>query len=92
MSLALDRCAIREGAEHKIWQRLRQIRSSRLGSTAARHQGRRGHSLADKAMKTKQAKAARQGLEDARGVQVVGLLGCMAERLKGKLLEEDRLL
>ena len=86
----MDRCAIREGAEHKIWQRLRQIRSSRLGSTAARHQGRRGHSLADKA--AKQAKAARQGLEDARSVQVVGLLGCMAERLKGKLLEEDLLL
>lgn len=86
----LNTCAIREGAEHKIWQRLRQIRSSRVGSTAARHDGRRGHWPSDKA--AKQAKAKRQGLEDARSVQVVGLLGCMAERLKGKLLEEDRLL
>jgi hypothetical protein len=38
----LNTCAIREGAEQKIWQRLRQIRSSRLGSTAARHQSARG--------------------------------------------------
>ena len=81
----LNTCAIREGAEHKIWQRLRQIRSSRLGATAARHNGRRGHGRPDKATR-------QRGLEDARGVQVVGLLGCMAERLKGKLLEEDRLL
>ena len=43
----LNTCAIREGAEQKIWQRLRQIRSSRLGSTAARHQGTRGHPTAN---------------------------------------------
>ena len=61
----LNTCAIREGAEQKIWQRLRQIRSSRLGSTAARHSGTRGHALVAQA-----AKPARKGLEDARGVQV----------------------
>ena len=59
----LNTCAIREGAEHKIWQRLRQIRSSRLGATAARHNGRRGTTV-------RPDNAARRGLEDARGVQV----------------------
>ena len=83
----LNTCAIREGAEGKIWSRLRQIRSARHGSVASEHA---------RGMSPGRAAAARErnqrGLADARGVQVVGLLGCMAERLKGKLLEEDRLL
>jgi tRNA-2-methylthio-N6-dimethylallyladenosine synthase len=53
----LNTCAIRDNAEQKIWQRLRQFK------------------------KNKQQKP---GL-------IVGLLGCMAERLKSKLLEEEKL-
>ena len=83
----LNTCAIREGAEGKIWSRLRQIRSARHGSVANEHA--RGMSAGRAAAARK---GNRRGLADARGVQVVGLLGCMAERLKGKLLEEDRLL
>ncbi|KAJ1514623.1 CDK5 regulatory subunit associated protein 1 [Coelomomyces lativittatus] len=51
-------CAIREGAENKIWTRLRQLKSQRTH----------------------------------RGVSpIVGVLGCMAERLKSKLLETENL-
>lgn len=52
-------CAIREGAESKVWQRLEMIRSLK--------RQRQGASLK------------------------VGVLGCMAERLKGRLLESEKL-
>ena len=55
----LNTCAIREGAESKIWQRLRDLRA-------------RG----------RERRAARSGRPP-----LVGVLGCMGERLKGKLLE-----
>lgn len=52
-------CAIREGAETKIWNRLNHL----------------------VAMKTKRMKKA---------PMQIGILGCMAERLKTKVLEEER--
>ena len=51
----LNMCAIREGAEAKIWSRLRALRRELAPATR------------------------------------VGVLGCMAERLKARLLEEERL-
>ena len=53
----LNTCAIREGAEARIWDRLKSFR---------------------------QAKRKNPDL-------VVGVLGCMAERLKSKLLEQEKL-
>lgn len=53
----LNTCAIRDKAEVRIWNRLRELRAGGAG------QSRR----------------------------VIGLLGCMAERLKDQLLERDRL-
>ena len=51
-------CAIREGAEMKIWARLQQLR----------HQ------------------------KEKKKIDQIGLLGCMAERLKTRALEKERLL
>lgn len=51
-------CAIREGAEDKIWHRLKSLR----------HEKRKGK------------------------IQQIGLLGCMAERLKTRALEKEHLL
>lgn len=53
-------CAVREGAETKIWNRLQHLT----------------------AMKAKRPKK--------KGPLQIGLLGCMAERLKTKVLEEER--
>ncbi|MCX6274307.1 MAG: tRNA (N6-isopentenyl adenosine(37)-C2)-methylthiotransferase MiaB, partial [Bacteroidetes bacterium] len=53
----LNTCAIREGAENKIWARLKSFR---------------------------QAKRKNPDL-------IVGVLGCMAERLKTKLLDQEKL-
>ena len=58
----LNTCAIREGAEAKIWARLRELRAAAPRSRRAR---------------------------EAAPRRVVGVLGCMAERLKGRLLETD---
>lgn len=54
----LNTCAIRDHAEHKIWSRLGQLRTT----------------------KQKEKKDL-----------VVGVLGCMAERLKEKLIEQEKL-
>ena len=65
----LNTCAIRENAEQRIWNRLREIRASKRAARAGwRKRGER-----------------------APPGPVVGLLGCMGERLKGKLLEEEQL-
>ncbi|KFM57845.1 CDK5 regulatory subunit-associated protein 1, partial [Stegodyphus mimosarum] len=55
-------CAIREGAEQKIWNRLKYF-----GHLKAKHDLISQHSLK------------------------IGVLGCMAERLKHKLLEKERM-
>lgn len=51
-------CAIREGAESKIWTRLRHLRREKR----------------------------------SKGIDQIGLLGCMAERLKARALEKEKLL
>ena len=62
----LNTCAIREKAESRVFDRLREIR----------------------ALKRDQAAAARRA---GAPPNIVGLLGCMGERLKGRLLERERL-
>jgi tRNA-2-methylthio-N6-dimethylallyladenosine synthase len=57
----LNTCAIREGAEQKVWERLKHLRSVR-----------------------------RQRQRSGQG-QLVGLMGCMAERLKAQVLEQEQL-
>lgn len=52
-------CSIREGAEQKIWTRLRTLKKLKTSDTSK--------------------------------VTQIGLLGCMAERLKTKLLDHDKL-
>lgn len=58
--ILLMTCAIREGAESKIWFRLKQL------------------------------KALRRSRKKDRAPLQIGVLGCMAERLKEKLLEQER--
>ena len=53
----LNTCAIRDNAEQKIWQRLRDFKKNKKEKPEL----------------------------------IVGVLGCMAERLKSKLLEEEKL-
>lgn len=68
-------CAIREGAEQKVWTRLHQLRASnRQAQSAAQQQrGRSNNSNSNKQKKKK---------------KIVGVLGCMAERLKEDLLKD----
>eukprot|EP00892_Ulva_mutabilis_P003043 jgi/Ulvmu1/1273/UM109_0071.1 len=55
--ILLNTCAIREGAEQKVWGKLRKLKSA-TATAHARH-------------------------------PVIGVLGCMAERLKDRLLESQ---
>lgn len=62
----LNTCAIRDGAEAKVWARLRELRAMGAKRRRERGEGGRGETM------------------------LVGVLGCMGERLKGKLLEDER--
>ncbi|KAL3685632.1 hypothetical protein R1sor_003654 [Riccia sorocarpa] len=65
----INTCAIREGAEHKIWQRLNVLRHMK------RHWNRNVVSSPSR----------------SRTPPKVAVLGCMAERLKVKLLEAEKM-
>jgi tRNA A37 methylthiotransferase MiaB len=58
-------CAIREGAEDKVWQRLRTLRSEDDKSNLGVPKG-------------------------SRNDRIIGVLGCMAERLKKDILEDEK--
>ena len=58
--ILLNTCAIRENAEHKIWQKLHRLKNLKKESL----------------QKNKK--------------MVIGVLGCMAERLKSKIVEEQK--
>lgn len=69
----LNTCAIREGAEQRIWGRLGRFKALKADRRAA---------------------ARRAGAGSSKGVgagPVVGVLGCMAERLKEQLLVKEKL-
>ena len=68
-------CAIRENAESKVWHRLNYFHSIRKRNRAEQRK-LNGHS-----------KSRRRG--NKQYTPVVGILGCMAERLKDRLLLED---
>ncbi len=69
-------CAIRENAEAKVWQRLKYFASLRKANKK----------------RNREAKKAQIKLEEVGhkpdGYPIVGVLGCMAERLKTQLLED----
>jgi len=66
-------CAIREGAERKVWQRLQNLRAQK---TKTRNLNKK-HKLKSNHYHQQQ-----------RTHQIVGVLGCMAERLQADLLQE----
>lgn len=85
----LNTCAIRDNAESKIWQRLGYFKNLKVARRTA----------AKKAAKLERRGETAAGLET--GLQqggllfaprpVVGVLGCMAERLKHRLLESEKM-
>ena len=72
-AILVNTCAIRDGAEAKIWARLRQLKAVKRDRELERR------------------RASRSSTMSSRPAPVVGVLGCMGERLKGKLLEADGL-
>ena len=83
-AILVNTCAIRDGAEAKVWHRLRQLRAIKAAKTRANRRAAK-----------RAARDVSGVFEDESGakskVPVVGVLGCMGERLKEKLLERDGL-
>ena len=83
--ILLNTCAIRDKAEQRIWHRLKELRGIFKSSNRKRMK-----STSDKST-SKLGDEEGDGHNTTQAPPVVGVLGCMAERLKGALLEEDRL-
>lgn len=82
----LNTCAIREKAEQRVWARLAYFRSLKRPSARGSKRmlpGRKAPVAQEELFGSKNAPL-------GQGV-VVGVLGCMAERLKNQILEADRL-
>jgi tRNA A37 methylthiotransferase MiaB len=84
--ILLNTCAIREKAEQRVWQRLAYFRS--LRRPGAQRSARAEGTAAARAAAVTGAVGAPPPV--GQGV-IIGVLGCMAERLKSQLLEADRL-
>jgi len=99
----LNTCAIRDNAESKIWQRLGYFKNMKLErkNTAKRKAvaaGAKGvgttntiGSFANNNSRSTNTAYNTTATTSPMAGPVVGVLGCMAERLKIKLLESDRL-
>lgn len=98
----LNTCAIRDNAESKIWQRLGYFKNMKLErkNTAKRKAaavaGGAGVGATGNMEVSARASVSTTSYNTAATTSpnagpVVGVLGCMAERLKIKLLESDRL-
>ena len=80
--IAVNTCAIRDNAEAKIWQRLHVFRSLRYPTPQKVDRTRHGYVTRSQYW---------QPAFDQSARPLVAVLGCMAERLKDKLLDEQQL-
>jgi MiaB/RimO family radical SAM methylthiotransferase len=89
--LLTNTCAIRENAEQKVWHRLRELRShdrnfplSSFGDSS--NNNTTGVELMN--MTKEQRKQKQMETKQERRKRIIGVLGCMAERLKEDMFQD----
>lgn len=80
-------CAIRDNAEKKVWQRLGVFRAAASATKERRDKARMHHEQMARVALEEEANELASLPPISR--PIVGLLGCMAERLKGKVLDQN---
>ena len=83
----INTCAIRDNAESKIWQRLGYFKNLKISRKAA---AKKAAKLANSLESNTSDRIPTGTITPAIG-PVVGVLGCMAERLKHRLLESEKM-
>ncbi|KAL7546542.1 hypothetical protein ACHAWF_009877 [Thalassiosira exigua] len=83
--LLTNTCAIRENAEQKVWHRLRELRSYDRFPLSSLDNGLRNE-LSQ--MTKKQRKQLQKQSKKGSKKRIIGVLGCMAERLKEDMFKD----
>jgi tRNA-2-methylthio-N6-dimethylallyladenosine synthase len=83
-------CAIRDNAERKVWNRLDVFKAAAAERKARLKREEKLVVSADESRIALEEEANELAAMKPRQKPIVGVLGCMAERLKGKLLESGK--
>ena len=89
--LLTNTCAIRENAEAKVWHRLRELRAhdAKFPLDRVREDGVKAVLEANGAnRKRQQSKVKRKSSKGRKKKRIIGVLGCMAERLKEDMFRD----
>ena len=90
--LLTNTCAIRENAEQKVWHRLRELRSHDrkfpLPSIGDTNNNAGVEELLNKMTKEQRKKQKQMKTKQQRRKRIIGVLGCMAERLKEDMFQD----
>ncbi|KAL9178875.1 hypothetical protein ACHAXT_011848 [Thalassiosira profunda] len=82
----LNTCAIRENAEQKVWNKLREVRSRDRNFPLSSLKD--GTTAEDLSKMTKEQRKTLQKQNGHNKKRIVGVLGCMAERLKEDMFRD----
>ena len=86
--LLTNTCAIRENAEQKVWHRLRELRSHDRNFPLSSSSSSKSGELMEMTKEQRKQKQMNMKTKQQKRKRIIGVLGCMAERLKEDMFQD----